>query len=241
MSKYYAVKVGKIPGIYNTWDECKMQVMGYKGAVYKSFQTLEDARLFLENDINYNNNKKNSEKPFNSHNLNVENYAYIDGSYDNEKKIYGSGIVIVIKDKKITKKISGNKEDIRELRNVAGEIEAVKYVLSYCLENNINEITIYYDYAGIESWATGDWKTNLEYTKNYAIFAREIMKKINVHFVKVKAHSGVELNELADNLAKEAIKEFNPNNNLDGFIFGTYDDIDEIKNLKENKQISFFD
>ena len=26
--KYYAVQVGKIPGIYGTWDECKAQTEG---------------------------------------------------------------------------------------------------------------------------------------------------------------------------------------------------------------------
>ena len=37
MAKFYAVKEGKKPGIYHTWDECKEQVNGYSGAVYKSF------------------------------------------------------------------------------------------------------------------------------------------------------------------------------------------------------------
>ena len=26
--KYYAVRVGKVPGIYQTWDECKKNVHG---------------------------------------------------------------------------------------------------------------------------------------------------------------------------------------------------------------------
>ena len=29
MAKFYAVKEGKKPGIYHTWDECKEQVNGY--------------------------------------------------------------------------------------------------------------------------------------------------------------------------------------------------------------------
>lgn len=31
--KYYAVKVGKEPGVYETWDQCLAQVTGQKGAV----------------------------------------------------------------------------------------------------------------------------------------------------------------------------------------------------------------
>ena len=32
--KYYAVRVGRTPGIYLNWDDCKRQVEGYKGAKY---------------------------------------------------------------------------------------------------------------------------------------------------------------------------------------------------------------
>ena len=35
---YYAVKQGKVPGIYRTWDACKAQVHGYPGAIYKGFE-----------------------------------------------------------------------------------------------------------------------------------------------------------------------------------------------------------
>ena len=45
--KYYAVKVGKVPGIYLTWDECSSQVIGFKGAKYKSFPTIEEAQAFI--------------------------------------------------------------------------------------------------------------------------------------------------------------------------------------------------
>lgn len=43
MAKYYAVKNGRKPGIYSSWDECKKQVEKFKGAIYKSFTSLEDA------------------------------------------------------------------------------------------------------------------------------------------------------------------------------------------------------
>ena len=48
MEKFYAVKKGKKTGIFSTWDECKEQVTGFKGAVYKSFKTLSEAEAFLE-------------------------------------------------------------------------------------------------------------------------------------------------------------------------------------------------
>lgn len=41
--KYYVVWVGMTPGIYSSWDECKQQVESWKGAVYKGFDTREEA------------------------------------------------------------------------------------------------------------------------------------------------------------------------------------------------------
>lgn len=47
MSKYYAVKRGKKPGVYQTWSECQEQVKGYSGAEYKSFSTEAEANYYL--------------------------------------------------------------------------------------------------------------------------------------------------------------------------------------------------
>lgn len=237
MTKFYAVKEGRNRGIYKTWEECQKEVIGYKGALYKSFQTYEEAENFIKG---ISQERKEEYK-------NYENYAYIDGSYDKENKIYGSGIVLVQKNKKTTHKIAGNKESLIELRNVAGEIEAVKYVLNYAKENNIREITIYYDYAGIENWAIKKWKANLEYTKNYAEFVFELSREIKINFIKVKAHSGITFNEEADRLAKEAIEDFLENktniNSEKNFLFGDEKDNEEIKTLRDKTylQESFFD
>ena len=41
--KYYAVKKGRKPGVYQSWAECKAMVDGFPGAVYKSSKTREEA------------------------------------------------------------------------------------------------------------------------------------------------------------------------------------------------------
>ncbi|EXJ93296.1 hypothetical protein A1O1_01688 [Capronia coronata CBS 617.96] len=46
--KFYAVKEGKNPGIYDTWPECLSQVKGHKGAQYKAFQSLQEAQAFVD-------------------------------------------------------------------------------------------------------------------------------------------------------------------------------------------------
>ena len=45
--KYYAVAKGKTPGIYLTWNDCKAQVDGFSGAVYKGFATVQEAEEFV--------------------------------------------------------------------------------------------------------------------------------------------------------------------------------------------------
>ena len=41
--KYYVVWKGVNPGIYESWTDCQLQVKGYEGALYKSFESKEEA------------------------------------------------------------------------------------------------------------------------------------------------------------------------------------------------------
>ncbi|KAL5110554.1 Ribonuclease H1 [Taenia crassiceps] len=59
---YYAVKVGKAPGIFETWAECERQVHGFAGAVFKKFALLCEAEEFLRNEVVGNSSKKRKEK-----------------------------------------------------------------------------------------------------------------------------------------------------------------------------------
>lgn len=50
MAKFYGVKQGYKPGVYTSWAECQEQVKGFKGALYKSFGSEEDAKEFVYGD-----------------------------------------------------------------------------------------------------------------------------------------------------------------------------------------------
>lgn len=41
--KYYVVWAGVNPGIYTDWTECQLQIKGYDGAKFKSFESREEA------------------------------------------------------------------------------------------------------------------------------------------------------------------------------------------------------
>jgi ribonuclease HI len=47
-TRYYAVKMGRVPGIYETWEDCKEQVFYFKNAKYKKFKTKEEAQAFID-------------------------------------------------------------------------------------------------------------------------------------------------------------------------------------------------
>jgi ribonuclease HI len=46
MPSYYAVKRGVKPGVFATWAECGKQVLGFPGAVYRKFQSRDEAERF---------------------------------------------------------------------------------------------------------------------------------------------------------------------------------------------------
>lgn len=52
MKKYfYAVRKGRSPGIYLTWEACRKEVAGFSGAVYKKFESREEAEKFVNSPV----------------------------------------------------------------------------------------------------------------------------------------------------------------------------------------------
>lgn len=191
--KYYVVRVGKRPGIYDTWDECKEQVEGFEGAEFKSFSNYLDATNYLTGTIS--EDKENAEGPI----------AYVDGSFKEETDEYSFGVVLLVDGKEYYFKKSFPSDELSSMRNVAGEIKAAGFIILYCLNRGIKKLTIYHDYEGISKWYQNEWKANLFGTKKYQEFANEVRGQIDVNFVKVKSHSNDHYNDLADKLAKEAL------------------------------------
>ena len=212
MSKYYyAVKDGKKPGIYKTWKECEAQVKGHSGAVYKKFTTEKEAEDFIGNEKvvrNISSNKVKLEKePMMEQGDLKDNevLAYVDGSFDLSNFTYSYGVVFITKEGKETFSGREDNKDLAEMRNVSGELKGAMVAMDIAVERKIDTLYLHFDYTGIEQWAEGNWKTNKEGTKAYNRYYDSIKDKLKVVFIKVKAHSGIEYNEEADQLAKEAI------------------------------------
>ena len=197
-SKYYAVKKGKVPGIYLNWNDCKAMVDGYQGAVYKSFKTIEEAEKFITGE-------KASGKNTSESGERCSTYAFVDGSFNKATHTYGYGGFLVTDNEKYVLQGADNDAEMATMRNVAGEIKGAEAAVKKAIELGIKELVIYYDYMGIEMWATGAWKRNKAGTIAYHDYIMSVREQIKLTFVKVKGHSGVEGNEEADKLAKQAV------------------------------------
>ncbi|MDR0699302.1 MAG: ribonuclease H family protein [Tannerella sp.] len=52
--KYYVVWNGVHPGVYDNWTDCQLQIKGYVGAIYKSFESKDDAeKAYSESPSDY--------------------------------------------------------------------------------------------------------------------------------------------------------------------------------------------
>ena len=223
---YYSINKGFKIGIYNSWDERKIHVLGFKGAKYKKFKNKEDAEYYLiygkENIIKkniiikkkYNIMNKNNYKLGDIKNIKV----YTDGSCHNngcKNANAGIGIYFGENDKRnVSKKIIG-----KQTNNTA-ELKAILEV-SKILHNEINngdiiEICSDSDYAMKCCTTYGkkqellDWKQNIPNKELVREIYNIYSKYSNVLFKHVKAHtSKMDIDSIgnrnADRLANESL------------------------------------
>lgn len=194
--KYYAVRKGRTPGVYTTWEACRKMVDGYPGAQYKSFRTLAEAEAFSGTGAQKEGGAGLQHT--------MDNYAFVDGSFNAKTGVYGYGGFLVSGNERYVLQGSGDDPEMAGMRNVAGEVLGSMAAMERARSLGLAELTIYYDYMGIEMWATGAWRRNKPGTIAYYDYVQGIKDELALRFVKVKGHSGVEGNEEADRLAKQA-------------------------------------
>lgn len=190
--KFYAVRRGRETGIFDNWERCSNSVHGFKGAVYKSFPDRGSAEEYLQN---VPDPETDESLP----------YAYIDGTFKPSSGVYGYGGFIKYGGKYYMIQGTGSHPAFTSERNIAGELIGTLQTIWKAVNLGITEMNLYFDYEGIEQWSTGGWTAKTELSKCYRDAMRRISDRITVHFIKVKGHTGIEGNELADIIAKDAV------------------------------------
>lgn len=149
---FYVVWVGKIPGIYKNWNECKQQIEGFSGAKYKGFFTIEEAKTAFsqnyDNFIGQNDNKENNLSPENikKYGNPIKEAIAVDASYSGKtKQMEYRGIFIETKTELFAfGPITGGSNNI-------GEFLALVHVLAYQVKYKL-KYPIYSDSKIAISW-----------------------------------------------------------------------------------------
>jgi ribonuclease HI len=131
---------------------------------------------------------------------------YVDGSFQVEANAIGYGVVIV-QNEQVVKELLGQpptteEPSLLESYQIAGEIYGVRAAIEWCQKNNVEKVTIAYDYTGLEMWATGEWQAKKPLSQEYVEFIQNC--GVNITWQKVAAHTGQRWNERADILARQA-------------------------------------
>lgn len=204
--KFYAVRKGQTTGVFLTWDECKNAVHGFAGAEYKSFATRKEAEDFiaLGQDKTFKGDKNISDPMFFATEETL--VAFVDGSFDVNTGSYAFGCVLIEPNGTVTEKNgSGNEEEAKSARNVAGELLGTMTAAAFAIKNGYKKLRVYHDYTGICKWYRKEWKAESFAAREYVEFMNKTRPVLETEFVKVEAHTGVFFNERADILAKEAL------------------------------------
>ena len=206
--KVYAIKEGYDSNlnevvqnkIVNTWAECLKYVKGVKGAKYKSFESMDDAKAYL---VDTNTLLKKGRDEYPEDCLHI----YVDGSYNIKTQRYSYGLVVV-NNNVVEYMESGSPLDTSKsnIRQIAGELDGAVKGVEYALKNGAKKVVLFHDYEGIFHHATGSWDRKDDSSTAYYEKMNSFFKQgIEVIFVKVDSHTGDLFNELADESCKKRL------------------------------------
>ena len=219
VKKFYAVKEGRVPGIYETWDKCKAQVDGYSSAVFKGFATKEEAEAFIgvvrKNKPSAHKAIRSSVSAQKQKDYDVDRViVYTDGSCLKNPGGPG-GYAAIIRVGQLVREISGS-----EPATTNNRMEMMAAITALQFFEKPTSIVIYTDSQylrrGLASGWVENWKRNGWITKNGTPVLNkdlwiELDRLNSFHRVVwnwVKGHNGNPLNERCDELAVDAaIKE----------------------------------
>lgn len=197
--KVYAVRAGFHVGIFYSWDDAKKEIEGFKGAEYRSFSTEAEALAYMNgSEVGTKDGKVVSIPQITD--LQTVN-LYTDGSYKDGRIALG----ICVEGQEIFRQFYGmvNCAEYSSINNIAGELLAVLCGVQLCKDMQFNRVNIMYDYKGVESYLTGEFKSQGKLQNIYTELMKQYQSKFGMifSFIHVNGHSGIKGNECADRMA----------------------------------------
>lgn len=159
-NKFYVVWSGRQVGIFSTWDSCKMQIEGFKGARYKSFPDRDSAEQAFK--AGYEASQRttdNGQQPIG------QSIAVDAACSGNPGKMEFQGVFVETKTHLFKSPV------YEQGTNNIGEFLAIVYCLAWQKKNNLN-YPIYSDSVNAQKWVReGVCKTKIaENEKNKPLF-----------------------------------------------------------------------
>lgn len=137
---------------------------------------------------------------------------WVDGSssFKGDRWYGGCGVVLVYKDKfkEISQGFLDYTNNMCEIKSIIIGLQSLKYPCKIKIMSD-SSYTLNCVSKWVHSWEKNGWKTSKGEpvkNKNLIIQLYNLLKEHEVEMVKVKAHSGIPLNERADELAKKGMK-----------------------------------
>ena len=169
--KYYVVWSGRQTGVFADWEECKAQVDGYEGALYKSFPTEQAATAAFESELDsraqIDNNKPHSQ---NAQSLPIVPSLCVDAACSgNPGQMEYRGVYLLDIHQ------NGERETqeffhrglFRDATNNIGEFLALVHALALLHKQGNTTLTIYSDSRTAIAWVRNkNAKTKLQPTSN---------------------------------------------------------------------------
>lgn len=212
MNNYYAVRVGRKPGVYKDWAKCFINISGYKNARFKQFNTYEEAIEFVSPKIS------NTLLDDNLSLYQKEMHIYTDGSCINNGKKYARAGIGVYFGENDPRNVSEKFTDTPT--NQRAELYAIIKAIRLIKDDEFkNKIIIHtdsmYSINCVTKWCKGwiknGWKTkNKKNVKNANLIKQlyNLVKKNNIYLNHIRAHTGkIDVhsigNDFADKLANK--------------------------------------
>jgi ribonuclease HI len=221
--KYYAVAVGRNPGIYTQWfgdTGAQAQVKGFQGARYKGFPTIEEARAFIRERQSdekksagcaQKKSKRSTSRRVSAPAVSLEGrmVIYTDGSSLGNPGPGGYGVVIPspAKDREISGGFRNTTNNRMELLACIVGLEQLESPSVVAIYSDSRYVVDGIKKGWAKKWRRNEWrKSNGDKALNIDLWERLLLlcERHDVTFVWVKGHAGNPGNERCDQLATQA-------------------------------------